>query len=116
LDEVPKLFDNTAEIKIAGVNIGHWNNSNHEFSVINKKIMIDNDKLICYHFSGFRIIDENTIITVHELSRANIPFFYQIYKEVLKRVIKMISDIDMDFNGFATAEDLIYRLESDDAL
>ena len=108
LDEVPSLFESTQEIKTPGVNIGHWNNAAHEFTLKDGKVMIDDDELICYHFSGFRIINKDVIITIHEIGKVDTPFFYQIYYKILKRIIEMVHSADKDFNGFAIKEDLVY--------
>ncbi|MCK9478222.1 MAG: hypothetical protein M0R40_01800 [Firmicutes bacterium] len=108
LDDIPALFKNTEVIKTPGVNIGHWNNLGHEFCLTEGKITVDGDELICYHFSGFRIVNKDTIITIHEIGRVDTPFFYQIYKEILKKIINMVCKADKDFDGFANKEDLMH--------
>ncbi len=108
LDCVPSLFENTEEITTPGVNIGHWNNLGHEFYLSDGKITIDGNELICYHFSGFRIIDKDAIIAIHETDRVDIPFFYHMYREILKSVINMVNSADKAFNGFAIKEDLAH--------
>lgn len=109
LDEFKQLFPNIDEITTPGVNIGHWNNLNSNFYLHNGEIFVDEHKLICYHFSGFRIISKDLIIQVHEADRIGLPFFYEIYKVILKNAIDFVMDIDPNFDGFAIEEDLIFK-------
>jgi hypothetical protein len=57
LEEMPKKFNNAACIKGAGVNIAPWNHSKYTFKSHEDTVLINNEKLICYHFSGFRLVN-----------------------------------------------------------
>jgi hypothetical protein len=106
LDFMPSLFQGVYDISTIGVNIGHWNYARYRFHVFNGKWYVDQSKLICYHFSGFRIISKNDIAQIYEPGRIDFPFVYQIYKEIIKHVISTIEGIEPKFNGFATQEDM----------
>ena len=106
LDNMPSLFDNVGEITTPGVNIGHWNYEKYKFTIENNEIMVNNYKLIVYHFSGFRIINENTIIQIHERDRVNMPFIYELYRNFLRIVIEDIKKIDAGYSDFFITTDI----------
>lgn len=102
LDDMPFLFNNVYEITTQGINIGHWNYLKYKFTVSNDNVMVNNNKLIFYHFSGFRIISKYDIRQVHEDDRVNIPFIYQIYKRALGKIIDDVEKIDPNFKEYIT--------------
>lgn len=102
LDDMPFLFNNVYEITTQGINIGHWNYLKYKFTVSNDNVMVNNNKLIFYHFSGFRIISKYDIRQVHEEDRVNIPFIYQIYKRALGKIIDDVEKTDPNFNEYIT--------------
>ncbi|MDU5106838.1 hypothetical protein [Clostridium sp.] len=102
LDDMPFLFNDVYEITTQGINIGHWNYSKYNFTVVNDNIMVNNNKLIFYHYSGFRIISKYDIRQVHEQDRVNIPFIYPIYKRALGKIIDDVEKIDPDFKEYIT--------------
>lgn len=104
LDDMPFLFNNVYEITTQGINIGHWNYLKYKFTVLNDNIMVNNNKLIFYHFSGFRIISKDDIRQVHEQDRVNIPFIYPIYKRALGKIIDDVEKIDPDFKEYITVD------------
>ena len=109
LDEMPKLFLGVDEITTPGVNIGHWNNANHQFEFFDGVLCADNRKLICYHFSGYRFLRNGDILKIHENDRVYVPFFYSNYNEILVGIIRSIGAIDPTFDGFSTDEDVITK-------
>lgn len=104
LDDMPFLFNNVYEITTQGINIGHWNYLKYKFTVLNDNVLVNNNKLIFYHFSGFRIISKYDIRQVHEQDRVNIPFIYQIYKRALGKIIDDVEKIDPDFKEYITID------------
>lgn len=102
LDDMPFLFNNIYEITTQGVNIGHWNYLKYKFTVLNDNILVNNSKLIFYHFSGFRIISKYDIRQVHEQDRENIPFIYQVYRRALEKIIDDVEKIDPEFKEYIT--------------
>jgi len=112
LDDMPAKFPNVCEIQTPGVNIGHWNRAQYRYSIVNGKIYAGEKRLICYHFSGFRVLRGNRIIMIHEQNIGDPPFFYGIYMHILQDVIRNISRIEPGFNGYSDAQDLA-RKESE---
>ncbi len=115
LDEMPYLFGQVEEVRTFGVNIGHWNCDNHTFSIHDGHLYIDGYPLICYHFSGFRIITKDRIVQVHEGGRSRRPFFYRDYSDILRVVIGMVEKLDPSFNGYANCEDTFVQHQSDNS-
>lgn len=109
LDHMPMLFEKVEEIETKGVNIGHWNYGEYSYEEKNGRILLENGHpLICYHFSGFRIVDKGDMLQIHEKGRTDLPFFQEAYREVLLHVIESVEQVNPMFNGYA-------KLEGDDA-
>ena len=106
LNEMPELFEGVCDIATPGVNIGPWNYLKYQFTNKKNQVFIDQNKLIFYHFSGVRVIKKQDKIEFTHYSEKNTPFVYDIYFHVLSQIIKMVEQVDPEFNGFATEEDL----------
>lgn len=106
LDYMPYIFRNVCDIKTPGVNIGHWNYPQYTYNMEDGQVFTEQGRLICYHFSGFRIVNKDDIRQIHEEDRTDIPPFYSIYKKLLRDIITAIEEIEPAFNGYATAGDL----------
>lgn len=106
LDDMPFLFNNVQEITTPGINIGHWNYPKYNFTVLDENIMVNNYKLIFYHFSGFRIISKYDIRQIHEKDRVNPPFIYQIYRQLLENIINEVEKIDPEFKEYRTIAEI----------
>lgn len=106
LDDMPELFPNVAEIETPGVNLGHWNSFYYNFSLYQGAVYADLNKLICYHFSGFRVLKGGGVLMIHEADRICKPFFYAIYVDILQKMVDSIRIIEPDFDGCSNQEDL----------
>ena len=98
--------EDVEEITTPGINIGHWNYPKYRFSVRDSNIMVNNDKLIFYHFSGFRIVNKNDIRQIHEEDRINQPFIYEIYRKLLTNLIDEVEKIDPTFIEYKTVAEV----------
>lgn len=94
----PILYDGVYPIITPGVNIAPWNESKYQYCNRNGKVYIDNNKLVCYHFCGFRILNKNLYSLVIG-SQKPIPFIHTPYAIVLQEVISDIDSISPDFDG-----------------
>jgi len=85
LDNWPQEYDNVAVIKNKGVNLAPWNIFRYKISVNQGNIMVDDDALVFYHFSGIEMIHENLYTTricaAHIRPAAIVK--YDIYKPYL---------------------------------
>lgn len=106
LDDMPFLFKNVQEITTPGINIGHWNYPKYTFSSLNDQVMVNNSKLIFYHFSGFRIVNKYDIRQIHEQDRIKHPFIYQFYKKLLEDLIDEVEKIDPNFKEYKTIAEI----------
>ncbi|MCM3045874.1 hypothetical protein K3L72_14015 [Bacillus altitudinis] len=106
LDHMPVLFEKVEDIQTKGVNIGHWNYGQHSYQEENGRILLeDGSPLICYHFSGFRILSKDDMQQIHEKGRDDLPFFQEAYREVLRHVIESVEQVNPMFNGYAKLEE-----------
>jgi hypothetical protein len=106
LDELPQIFRNVTEIRTPGVNVGHWNSYYYNYSVYQGRVYADLSPLICYHFSGFRVVKGDRVLMIHEADRTRKPFFYDLYIDILMDVIESIRAIDPAFSGYSGQDDL----------
>jgi hypothetical protein len=94
----PLLFDGVYPIITPGVNIAPWNESKYQYCNRNGKVYINNNKLICYHFCGLRILNKKFYSLVIGSQKPN-PFVHTPYTIVLQEVISDIDSISPDFDG-----------------
>lgn len=89
IDLVPVYFDGVGILKNSGCNVAYWNLYEHEFSIHNGQVCVNNVPLVFYHFSAFAI-DDPTFITqltsrFDKHKGAVIRFLYEQYQqEILK--------------------------------
>ena len=106
LNEMPQLFSNICDITTAGVNVGIWNYRKYTFSEKEGRVFIDKTPLNFYHFSGVRVINnENKVELVHETVE-NTPFVFTLYQDILTGIVMLVKQIEPEFDGFASKEDL----------
>ncbi|TYQ16886.1 UNVERIFIED_CONTAM: nucleotide-diphospho-sugar transferase [Acetivibrio alkalicellulosi] len=101
LDFMPELFKNVCSISTKGVNIAPWNEQKYNFCTKEGKLYIGGDRLVCYHFSGFRVVNKNKVaLTTCSKEFNKIP--YLKYINTFKTVMKDIEKIASGFNAFST--------------
>lgn len=100
LDEMSNIFRGVNDVKTPGVNIAPWNHSKYRFSIRDGKFYINNDRLIFYHFCGFRIISQNKIALTVGFDKEYVSIIYDPYIHVLKEVISDIGKIRPNFSGY----------------
>ena len=106
LDDLSTLFLSCCDITTPGVNIGPWNVLKYQFFNVNDSILVDENLLIFYHFSGLRVAAKEDIQFVYRVNRKKLPFIYRLYINAIKEVIELLEKLDPDFNGFAAETDL----------
>lgn len=99
LDSFQHMFPGVQSITTPGVNIAPWNEGKYHFHVKGGKIYVNNDKLICYHFCGLRLINKNTyaLIMGNQKLTGEIHTPYTI---VLQESISSVEHISPGFNGY----------------
>ncbi len=99
LDSFPALFDGVYSIKTPGINIAPWNDSRYTFRHRGNDIYVNENKLICYHYCGFRIMDKNTYALLMGDQNQN-PIIHNPYTVVLQQVMRDIDAVAPNFVGY----------------
>lgn len=91
----PELFGDVHNINGKGVNAAAWNIEKYRVSRGNKQVYIDQDQLIFYHFSGFKILDENefNLSWFYPIKEDAVNIIYLPYMHLIKENIKKIRKI-----------------------
>ncbi len=103
LDQMVRIFPEVQSITTHGVNIAPWNESKYHFDTSNEKVYVNGNKLICYHFSGFRIVAKDKAALLIG-SKKLYDIIHFPYMNVLKGVIEDIEKIVPGFRGFSIEE------------
>ncbi len=89
LDTWTSKFHNVVVLKHKGAGLAPWNISNYKLKVYNDKVMVDNQKLIFYHFHGLKKINKwsyDTNLSGYKIQSTElIKNFYKIYIKVLEK-------------------------------
>lgn len=99
LDMLSVIIDGVSAIKTPGVNIAPWNDERYGFHVRDGKVYVNGDKLICYHYSGFRIVDHDLFALVLG-NRQLIPAVHGPYVHLLKSIINEVNAVSPGFYAF----------------
>jgi len=99
LNEWPRLYKNLVISQNLGINAAPWNISQYKICEKDRNVYLNDDKLICYHFHQYDIINENNFeySSGYRLSKDLIKYVYKTYEIEIKRQIKFIKSIDEDF-------------------
>ena len=106
LDQLPGLSPSVCSITLPGVNIGPWNLLKYNFLVKDDEVYIDDDYLIFYHFSSFRVKGINQFKVMNKRKNQKMPFIYKLYKKRINKFIRRVQKLDSNFTVLATPEDL----------
>lgn len=108
LNEWPKLYNNIVILKNLGVNTAPWNVGQYRVSKINGSIYVNSDKLICYHFHQFKIIDSNKFLLAkgYRLSPQVKKYIYEPYKVEIKRQLWLIRQLDPSYRSKTSRLDI----------
>jgi hypothetical protein len=99
LDDWPRMFSKIKISKTKGINAGPWSiKRGYKVHSEGDVIYFDNMELVCYHFSGFEIINENE----YELcNRKKLPVkaetIYSVYIDEIQKTIAQIKSVDSSF-------------------
>lgn len=101
------IFEGVHILESKGVNVAVWNIDNYKVKIINKKVYVNNDQLIFYHFSGFSIIYEKefSLTWFYPIKKEPLNFIYIPYMTLLSENIKKIKQRYPDFNKGIISKD-----------
>lgn len=105
LDYFSELFGGVRVIENKGADLAPWNIGRFAVSLKNRKVLIDDDELIFFHFSSFKIYPHNRLLTFGPItpylytnwSKAKL-YIYKPYAKSLYRAIEKVGKIDASFN------------------
>lgn len=100
LDYWEDLFAGVRSLTVPGVNIAPWNEDKYQFSVKSQEVLVNEHKLICFHFCGLRLIDKSTYALVIGNQQINSSVHIP-YTQALQQVIYDVEKLDPGFDGFS---------------
>lgn len=101
LNAWPKLYRGLVISKNLGVNAAPWNIMQYRVSREFGRVKIDENDLMCYHFHKFRIFPNSYALTDgYNLNSNIIKFIYAPYIKEIRNTLKIIKNIDANFNFF----------------
>jgi hypothetical protein len=100
LNEWPSLYKNLCISSNLGINAAPWNIGQYSVKKANRKILINNHLLMCYHFHQFEIRSETSFkySTGYLFSKAVKELIYGEYIDEIKKQISRIKNIDSVFS------------------
>lgn len=87
LEQMPLKYKDVSVIKVLGANIAPWNHSKYSFRNHKGSVYINNERLICYHFSGFRLASEKEFSLSFGYERKPIPILYKPYLLMINQAL-----------------------------
>jgi hypothetical protein len=97
LDQMYNRFIDVRPISVPGVNIAPWNDEKYKISLKKGKLYVDKDRLILYHYCGFRVNDKNSCVFMY--GDKYFPLIHNPYMEAIKNAITLVDNIDPSFDG-----------------
>lgn len=97
LEQLPFLFKGVSSITTPSVNIAPWNEKRYKLYTMNQKVFVNNNKLICYHFSGMRLINKDSFALL--MGNRN-TIVYSTYIMAIQHSISQIEQVSLELNGF----------------
>lgn len=102
LENFSNISDRVQVIKHLGANLAPWNIDNYEISKSHNSILVNNHKLIFFHFHNLKIF-KKLFLLPHIYFRAPVKVNVKeyIYRQYIQELTKLSSDYDIGFSlGF----------------
>lgn len=109
LDQMFNRFISVSIIEVPGVNIAPWNDEKYKITIKKGIHYIDNDRLILYHYCGFRINDKNSCVFMY--GNKYFPIIHNPYMDAIRNAIEFIDTIDSSFDGSFIEENNVGRFK-----
>lgn len=95
LDKLRKHFRNIYYLEHPGFNVASWNEHLYQIKVYDKKVFVNNIRLVFYHFSGLRMVNKKDYIMLWQFEPKG--YVYEHYINVLRKKIEEIEKISPGF-------------------
>ena len=102
LDDWPNLYSKCHIIKNIGAGVAPWNYSQYTIKKNNKKITVNNNRLVFYHFHQFHLLNNGKFdwIPSSYITSSSFPdIIYEIYENSLNYSLNKIRKIDPIFKA-----------------
>ena len=99
LDEWPWRYKKLVISKNIGLDVAPWNVSQYRVSRSGDNILINNKRLICYHFHQFQILGRKAFNRVlgYTLSKNVVEYIYKPYEIEIEKQYEKIMTVDSKF-------------------
>ncbi|MGE5677297.1 MAG: hypothetical protein ACM3ZR_04490 [Pseudomonadota bacterium] len=104
VEKWPLLFPNVHIVHSKGANVAQWNILGLKVEEKDSQVLVDNDVLVFFHFSGLEILepDEYSLCTFYKVEDAPLNLIYMPYIKNLSKQISIVAEDFPDFNaGYA---------------
>ena len=100
LDEFPERFKNVHVIQHKGVGTAPWNINRHKTSLEGNNVLIDNNKLIIYHFARLLIVNRFMFIPARRsnINKSALRLIYKQYFGALRKSSALIKKLIPDYS------------------
>jgi hypothetical protein len=99
LDKWPRFFPNIKISENKGINLGPWGiRKSSKIEVKDNVFYFNNQELVCYHFSGFKVINENEFVLCrYKKKTIKAENIYSLYVKEIRKIIAEIKSLDSNF-------------------
>jgi hypothetical protein len=98
LDDWPERFENVVVLQYKGANLAPWNLANYKITRRNKHVLIDDERLIFFHFHALKRLG-NWLFEPH-LFRYNVTPSRVVLKHIYKPYIRTLMKIERQLESF----------------
>lgn len=115
LNEWPFLYKDLVVSHEIGIDVAPWNISQYKLTKKNNQVMLNNRKLICYHFHQFNLTSENSyeLSSGYSIPTKAVELIYKPYIKSLKEQIVAIKHYDPDFFIKTKPQSVLLTLKSE---
>lgn len=115
LNQWPEKFLGVHILQHSGGALAPWNVLNYRYRVTKGGIIVDNDRLVFYHFHGMRLLDKNRFIfaPAYALPGVVLQHIYKPYTKALQQAISRVKRVKPTFeSGFSRPDNLWQQVSS----
>jgi hypothetical protein len=99
LDNWENSFDSVKVINHGGAGVAGWNVSHRQVKIVGKKLYINNDQIVFYHYHQYKIYKNGCHdLGLYPLNKTVVELVYKPYSQEIENVKKIIYEIDPLFD------------------
>ena len=107
LDDWPTRFENVVVLQHKGAGLAPWNLAGYSTSIQGNQVFVDDDPLIFYHFSGFKMVTNQIFVHGTEkylrsfdtniLNYHHVRYLYTPYAQTIRKIGEKIREHCPDY-------------------